>query len=189
MLTLDSNQAIRLSRADDAQFELFINQGTIDSPIRYVFNKNDGCEIYFQIFYFNDKEDQNPQVTYTIRTNGEIVTRIKDGVEVLSTGFDNISTLGDMIIRINGTDISNLPTGEYRYKIRAKVKINGEYIYNTVTPKSVLYIVNDDFAPRYCHMFGQLNNSYLGTYAAFDEQIKNLQDQIDELKEEFLSIR
>lgn len=183
MLTLDSNQAIRLSRADDAQFELFINKGTVDSPIRYIFDKEDGCGIYFQVFNFNDKEDEDPLLTYIIKTNGDITTKIKDGEEIIQTGFNNITSTGDIIIRINSSDISTLEVGEYRYKIRAIIKSSdGSYIYNTVTPKSSLYIVNDDFAPRYCRMFGQLNNSYLGTYAAFDEQIKYLQEQIDELK-------
>ena len=184
MLTLDSNQSIRLSRADDAQFELFVNQGTVDSPIRYVFNKDDGSAIYFQIFNFNDKEDREPLLTYYIETNGNITTTVGSAEKVVSTGFNNITSLGDMIIRINSSDISNLPVGEYRYKIRTVIKNKfGSYTYNTITPKSSLYIVNDDFSPRYCQMFGQLNNSYLGTYAAFDEQIKHLQQQIDELKE------
>lgn len=184
MFILDSNQSIRLSRADDVQFELFVNQGTVDSPIRYVFNKNDENGIYFQIFNFNDKEDCKPLLTYYIETNGDITTTKGSGEQIVSSGFDNISPTGDMIIRINSADISNLEVGEYRYKVRTAIKNKyGNYDYNTVIPKSSLYIINDDFSPKYCQMFGQLNNSYLGVYAAFDEQIRNLQQQIDELKE------
>ena len=47
MFTVNTNNVIKMNKGDDAQFPLFLNNGTRSNPIRYEFDPSDGCKIYF----------------------------------------------------------------------------------------------------------------------------------------------
>jgi hypothetical protein len=57
MLKIDSNQVIKMSRGDDVKFPLFLNRGTLTAPVRYVFEENKGCEVYFYIWDYSEVEE------------------------------------------------------------------------------------------------------------------------------------
>lgn len=137
MLRIDTNWAIRMNRGDDVSFPFFLNKGTVAEPIRYEFKAGDGCELYFYIMHVNQNPDcPIKQLTFTSDDNLYIDPQ---------TGKPN----GDILIRLKTTDTADLPEGEYRYQVKAKIidesQENLGYSINTVTNRLPLIIVDSDY--------------------------------------------
>ena len=139
MFEISSNQSIKISRGDNADFPLFLNKGTVIRPIRYSFGDGDGCEVYFYILAQNQ--------TFTYDDNGQLVGGYITKITIPSIK-ENINDNGDMIIRIQPQHTSGLQSGKYYYQIKAKVKDSKDetkYVINTVTNKNPFYVVEDEF--------------------------------------------
>lgn len=139
MFRIDSNWAIRINKGDDAKFPLFINQGTVECPIRYQFASGDGCEVYFYIMHIN----QNPDCPIKKLT----FTSDEDLYIDPNTGLPN----GDMLITLKSEDTACLHEGEYRYQIKAKLLDGQEHVINTVTNRLPLYIIDTDYNKEFIY--------------------------------------
>lgn len=160
MLKIDSNQVIKMSRGDDVKFPLFINKGTVDQPVRYVFTPNSGCEVYFYIFDYGqiqrhpwdfiDDDGYNPNtsseyipiLTKVYKDNGTIQTLYYNQEQEEITGVNNINENGDMMIWLFNNDTKNIPQGSYIYQIKAKV-------------------IDSDFEPEIDETTGELTYHYV----------------------------
>ena len=140
MFRIDSNWAIRMNKGDDVKFPLFINRGTVKAPIRYVFTSGDGCEVYFYIMNIN----QNPSCPVKKLT----FTSDEDLYVDQNTGKSN----GDMLIKLSHDDTADMPEGEYRYQIKAKLlDTDGEYIINTVTNRLPFFVIDTDYDKEFIY--------------------------------------
>ena len=139
MLKIDSNQTIKISRGDDVKFPLFINKGSITEPIRYVFEKDRGCEVYFYIFDYgqiqrhpwdfiddngynpNTSSEYLPILTKVFKDNGEIDTILYGEQQETIIDAPNINENGDMMIWLMNDDTKTIPQGSYIYQVKVKV--------------------------------------------------------------------
>lgn len=153
MFTINTDRTIRMNRAEDAQFPLFINNGTRYNPIRYEFEPNDGCEIYFYIIPLH-KPFEKFLLKKTFNTDGTITTE-KPRRESISTHVDTIiNDNKDVVILLKEDDTKDLDPGLYTYLVRAKVlteKINSKnivkdstYITLQVTNRYDFYLLDDE---------------------------------------------
>lgn len=141
MFSIDNNQNIKISKGDDVSFPLFVNRASgstiesrIKNPVRYVFEKNDGCEVYFYILRYNQRcEDVEPIIIDT-------------------TTYDNFwydavteHYTGDLKITLSSEVTKNLCEDEYLYVIKAKLK-DGKI--NTITNRHKFIVVDDDYNQR-----------------------------------------
>lgn len=180
MLKIDSNQVIKMSRGDDVKFPLFLNRGTLTAPVRYAFEENKGCEVYFYIWDYSDVEEHpwdhidiygydpdtsneyQPILIKTFTDDGHIYTMLNGEEQDTYENMPNINENGDMMIWLMNNDTKNIPQGSYIYQIKVKVidsdiepeidEITGEtvyhYIYNTVTNRLPIYIIDDNYGNR-----------------------------------------
>ena len=148
MFKIDSNQVIKMSRGDNIKFPLFLNKGTRMAPIRYGFEADDGCEVYFYLFNYNSSTDC-PLFKKIFTANNDLWYH------------SNGTTDNDMKIELSPNDplcnskfsLKDLCDGEYLYQIKAKLLDREEsqkqgkkiYIENTVTNRHPFYIIDDDF--------------------------------------------
>ena len=159
MFKIDSNQTIKMSKGDDVKFPVFLNQGTLLTPLRYPIYENMGCELYFSIYYRNDFD--NPILKKTFKDNGEIVTEKSNGYKSVKTGVDNINDNNDFIVRFEPDDTNDLNEDSYVYQIKALIidkdvepveneegQFTYTYIINTVTNRLPIYIIDDDYGRR-----------------------------------------
>lgn len=130
MFTVNSNMAIKMNRGDQVQFPLFINNGTRTNPIRYEFNEDDGCEVYFYLLPVN-LSYEDCILKKTFKSSGEIVTWKKGNTEPVVTQSTNINQYKDMVITLDAEDTIDLEPMQYTYVVRAKIlteKINSPNI-------------------------------------------------------------
>lgn len=134
MFTIDSNQVIRISKGDDAEFPIFLNKGTALKPSRYVIKKDSGCELYFYIF--EQHEYTEPIYSLTIKASDDNATNNE----------------GDFVMLFSSNDEKwvNLEAGEYLYVIKAKIFnfTRETFETNTVTNRLPIYIIEDDYSRR-----------------------------------------
>ena len=139
MLRIDSKQTIKMSRGDDVKFPLFLNRGTVSEPIRYTFEPNKGCEVYFYIFDYgsienhpwnyidsfgynpNESSEYEPILTKVFCDDGTIKTILYGEEQEEVTGAPNINENGDMMIWLFHDDTTTIPQGSYIYQIKAKL--------------------------------------------------------------------
>lgn len=139
MLKIDSNQVIKMSRGDDVRFPLFLNKGTASNPIRYVFEPNHGCEVYFYIWDYNSVQnhpwdridmngynpnsstEQEPILIKVFGDDGTIRTKLYNVVQEEYVGAPNINENGDMQIWLFNADTKDIPQGSYIYQLKAKI--------------------------------------------------------------------
>ena len=152
MFTINTNYVIKMNRGEDVQFPLFINNGTKLNPIRYTFENNDGCEVYFYLIPIHGSyEDFILKKTYT--TDNHIVTESHEAI-ITKRVNTNINANKDIVITLEEEDTKNLCPGHYKYLVRAKVltdKINSKNLVNNneysvlqVTNKYDFYLIDDD---------------------------------------------
>ena len=153
MFTINTDKTIKMNRGDDVQFPLFLNNGTRAKPIRYEFEPDDGCEIYFYLLPLHGSyEDYIIKKTYS--TSGVIVTYIPGSEPTTKLVNSIINDYGDVVITLDSEDTVDLCPGQYVYVVRAKVlteKINStnivknsEYTELQVTNKYDFYLLDDD---------------------------------------------
>lgn len=144
MLKIDSNMVIKMSRGDDVKFPLFLNRGTAAEPVRYVFENNKGCEVYFYIFDYgsienhpwnyidsdgydpNSSTEYEPILTKVYSDDGTIHTILYGEEQEEVIGAKNINSNGDMEIWLFNSDTKDIPQGSYVYQIKAKL-IDSDY--------------------------------------------------------------
>ena len=181
MLKIDSNQVIKMSRGDDVKFPLFINKGTVMEPVRYIFKPNQGCEVYFYIFNYNEVQEHPwdkvhnfdydyPDLDYTydpilvkvFSDDGTINTLLYGEQQEQIIDAPNINENGDMMIWLTNNDTKTIPQGSYIYQIKVKIidsdfepevdtqtgETTYHYIYNTVTNRLPIYIIDDNYGNR-----------------------------------------
>lgn len=153
MFTVNTNRVIKMNKGDDAQFPLFLNNGIRDNPVRYEFEKNDGCEVYFYILPVHGSFE-NYILKKTFKTDGTIITEklYRD------TKMESVDTIindnKDVVITLNEDDTVDIVPGQYIYVCRAKIltsKINSKNILKTnryttlqITNKYDFYLLDDD---------------------------------------------
>ena len=153
MFTVNTDRTIKMNRADDVQFPLFLNNGTRYAPIRYEFEQNDGCEVYFYILPIHGSlEDFILKKTFN--TQGYILTEIPGQETTIEYVDTVINKNKDIVIVLNNEDTAFIEPGEYVYLARAKIlteKINSENIvknstYTTlqITNRYDFYLLDDD---------------------------------------------
>lgn len=120
MLRVDANGIITVSRGDDFQLPLFINQGTETKPIRYVLAEKD--LVQFRLMSPNQSfENAIIKKDYT---------------------YQDVNEHGDVVVKFNREDTLLLLLGKYYYEIKIKL-YNSEtqgYEINTITPKTEFFI-------------------------------------------------
>ena len=142
-----------MNRSDEVQFPLFLNNGTRINPIRYEFEKNDGCEIYFYLLPIHGRYEEYI-LKKTFKTDGTIITEKKDKEPSVNYVDNIINANKDIVILLDESDTIDLYPGQYSYLVRAKVlteKIRSKNIvksskYTTlqVTNRYDFYILDDD---------------------------------------------
>lgn len=140
MFRIDTNWAIRMDKGDDISFPLFLNRGTAKDPVRYSFEKGDGCEVYFYIMKINQNPDC-PLIKLTFTSDNDLYV-------------DNYTQkpTGDMLIKIKHEDTCDIPEGEYRYQIKTKLKdLEGNYVINTVTNRLPFYILDSNYDRQFIY--------------------------------------
>ena len=153
MFTINTNKVIKMNRGDDVQFPLFLNNGTRSNPIRYEFEKDDGCEVYFYLLpVHGDYEDFVLKKTFS--TSGIIITETEEGASSTKYVDTVINDNKDVVITLDSEDTVNLCPGQYIYVARARIlteKINSknllknnEYTTLQITNKYNFYLLDDD---------------------------------------------
>lgn len=127
MFKIDLDGKITITRGDDSGYHaLFINQGSVEFPIRYTLQEDD--KLYLGIFEPNGKfENALVKQVYT---------------------KDNLNEHGDVKIYFSSDDTVGLKPGLYFYQVKLKTKqdyINGEWPHdefiNTIIGKTAFNIV------------------------------------------------
>ena len=141
-----------MNKGDDAQFPLFLNNGTRSNPIRYEFDPSDGCKIYFYILPCYESYDKYI-LKKTFCSNGAVITE-RPGTQPETYTTININDNKDIVIQLYENDTIDIPAGHYKYVIRATVKsdkINSnnlikENSYMTLQVSNVydFYLLDDD---------------------------------------------
>lgn len=153
MFTVNTNRVIKMNRGDEVQFPLFLNNGTRLNPIRYEFDVEDGCEIYFYILPVNGSFDDY-LLKKTFYSSGGCVSEFPYQASITDNSRVNINDKKDMVIYLCKEDTQFLIPGEYMYVVRAKIatdKINSAnliksepYMTFQVTNKYSFYLIDDD---------------------------------------------
>ena len=153
MFTINTDRCIKMNIGDDVQFPLFLNNGTKINPIRYEFENNDGCEIYFYIIPVQGCFD-NFLLKKTFNTDGTITTEKYNQPTSVSHVDSIINDNKDIVITLDSSDTLDMGAGEYIYLIRAKIltdKINSKNIvknqtYTTlqITNRYYFYLLDDN---------------------------------------------
>lgn len=135
--------------------------------INAVYTFADNCEVVFVILQPNQKNKNVAVLTKVFKTDNTIHTKRMvrndetgklEEEEEVTDKYDTVNKAGDMILRLQHRDTLFLPEGEYRYVIYAKIidsdskpvineetnEIEPQFIYNTVTNKLPLFIVDDE---------------------------------------------
>ena len=120
MLRVDAHGIITVSRGDDFQLPLFINQGTETKPIRYVLAEKD--LVQFRLMSPNQSfENAIIRKDYT---------------------YQDVNEHDDVVVKFNREDTLLLLLGKYYYEIKIKL-YNSEtqgYKINTICPKTEFFI-------------------------------------------------
>ena len=142
-----------MNKADDVQFPLFVNNGTRVNPIRYEFEDNDGCEVYFYLLPVHGSFEQFV-LKKTFNTNGTITTEKPGKESTIKYVSSIINDNKDVVITLDEDDTIDLCPDMYTYVVRAKVlteKINSANIvknstYTTlqITNRYDFYLLDDD---------------------------------------------
>lgn len=154
MFTINTDRCIKMNIGDDVQFPLFLNNGTRSNPVRYEFEKDDGCEVYFYILSVNGCYD-NFILKKTFNTNGTITTEKGNSDEIEEYQVDSIiNDNKDIVITLDSSDTIDLCPNEYIYVVRAKIlteKINSknivknnEYTTIQITNRYYFYLLDDN---------------------------------------------
>ena len=112
-----NNGTIAVNRGDLFRAPLFINDGTVDEPIRYSLLDNPDTKIYFSIM--------QPNELFENATIRKIFT-VKDA-----------NSLGDVIITLTSRETYALRQGKYYYQIKAVLQ---DGTINTITDKEIFYV-------------------------------------------------
>lgn len=120
MLTIDKHGIITVSKGDDFQLPLFINQGTETKPIRYVLAEKD--LVQFRLMAPNQSfENAIIRKDYT---------------------YQDVNEHDDVVVKFNREDTLLLLPGKYYYEIKIQLydsETQG-YKVNTISPKTEFFI-------------------------------------------------
>lgn len=117
MLAVTSIGQVRLSRGDSLILPIEINQGDNLTPISYELQPED--EVYFALMEPNQPWEQailKKKYTYEDQQDGVISLKFKP------------------------SDTMCLYPGLYYYQIKVRIYDNGEYLVNTIMPKTQFWI-------------------------------------------------
>lgn len=117
MLTLKSTGQIRLTRGDTLVLPLYINQGDNLNPIAYELQVED--EVYFGVMEPNQPWEQaliRKKYTYIDLSDNQLYLKLKP------------------------EDTMCLLPGLYYYQIKVRIFNDGEYIVNTIMPKTQFWV-------------------------------------------------
>lgn len=119
------------------------------STITVIYTLNDNMsEVYFYVWQINQKMGQTPVIEKVIKPYiNQVVTKVNG--TIISTEERNCTNEnGDVVIYFNPDDTNNIPQGEYRYQIIAKVLQQGVYTTNTICNRKPFIVVEDDYSNR-----------------------------------------
>lgn len=155
MFTVNTDMSIKMNRGDDAQFPVFVNNGTRVYPERYKFEYNDGTEICFYILPVNGSFNDFI-LKKTFKSDGQVITEIKDKEPITTVNITNINSSNDYVIQLLNSDTADIYPMEYRYVIRAKLLVSkikdenilkredNKYITIQITNKYPFFLLDDD---------------------------------------------
>lgn len=153
MFTINTDRCIKMNIGDDVQFPVFLNNGTRLNPIRYEFEENDGCEVYFYILPVHGCFE-NFYLKKTFKTDGTIITEKPDFETIITENNIVINDNKDVVVTLDSNDTINMCPSEYIYVIRAKIlteKINSknivknkEYTDLQITNRYSFYLLDDN---------------------------------------------
>lgn len=120
MFNISDTGIIYVTRGDNFEVPLFINQGTELNPIRYIINEH--SEIYFGIM--------EPNVPF------------EEGIVRKKYTYKDLNSNGDVLIKISHEDTCCLEPGKYYYQVKARLfnKETCKYEVNTIINRTQLFI-------------------------------------------------
>ena len=109
----------------------------------------------------NTSTNTEPILVKVFSDDGTIKTKLYGEEQEEISGVNNINEYGDMVIWLFNNDTKDIPQGDYIYQIKAKVidsdvdpttdndgNIVYTYVYNTVTNRLPIYIIDDNYGNR-----------------------------------------
>lgn len=110
----------------------------------------------------NTSSEYEPILIKTFTDDGHIYTVLNHEEQDTYENMPNINSNGDMVIWLMHDDTKCIPQGSYIYQVKAKLidldidpeidDITGEkiyhYVYNTVTNRLPIYIIDDNYGDR-----------------------------------------
>lgn len=120
MVHISNNGFVRLTRGDSMSFPLFINRGTISSPVRYNIADHPEAAVYFGVM-----EPNQPFEKALIRKkyNSE----------------SPITKEGDLVIILRPEDTLNVLPGKYYYSVKVDF---GDDTVETIIPSTEFWIMD-----------------------------------------------
>lgn len=113
MVNISNNGIVTMNKGDTFKFPLLINVGDMFTPIRYELTEND--KVYFALL-----EPNQPFEEALIR---QVYT------------YEDVNEDGDIVIKLNSKDTSDLLPGLYYYTIKLQTMPENEEIVNTIIPR------------------------------------------------------
>ena len=105
-------------------------------------------EIYFYVWQPLQQLGEVPVMKKTIKPYINTVVTEINGKEI-STEIRNCTDIyGNPLLHFNPEDTIDIPQGEYRYQVRAKLYQQNSYITNTVCNRTPFLIIEDDYSDR-----------------------------------------
>lgn len=120
MVHISNNGFVRLTRGDSMAFPLFINRGTVTSPVRYEIANHPEAHVYFGVMEPNQPfEEALIRKTYN------------------SDSY--ITQEGDLVIILEPKDTLNVLPGKYFYSVKVDY---GDGTIDTIIPSTEFYIMD-----------------------------------------------
>lgn len=105
-------------------------------------------EVYFYVWHPLQQVGEPAVMQKTIKPYINTVITEVNG-QVISTEIRNcVDVYGNPLLHFNPEDTENIPQGEYRYQVKAKLYRNNSYILNTVCNRTPFLIIEDDYSDR-----------------------------------------
>lgn len=120
MVYISNNGFIRLARGDSFAVPLFINRGTVVSPVRYKIKNHPEATVYLGVM-----EPNEPFENALIKKK--------------YTATSEINKNGDIIIVFSPNDTLNVLPGKYYYSIKIDY---GNNSVDTIVPMTEFFVMN-----------------------------------------------
>lgn len=112
------------------------------------YSLDNNSEIYFYIWQPLQQYGQVPVLHKIIKPYSNEIKVERDGKDFYTEKRNCVNEEGNINLYLNPQDTANIPEGEYRYQIIAKLYINNSYITNTICNKTPFIIIDDDYSDR-----------------------------------------